>query len=40
MILQVKNFHIEGIPGDDRNYWKVEKEYNFSNLQVGITIAF
>jgi hypothetical protein len=28
-----KNFHIEGIPGDDRNYWKVEKEYNFSNLQ-------
>ena len=28
-----KNFHIEGIPGDDRNYWKVEKEYNFSDLQ-------
>ena len=28
-----KNFHIEGIPGDDRNYWKVEKEYNFSNFQ-------
>ena len=28
-----KNFHIEGIPGDDRNYWKVQGEYNFSNLQ-------
>ena len=28
-----KNFHIKGIPGDDRNYWKLEKEYNFSNLQ-------
>ena len=28
-----KNFHIVGIPGDDRNYWKVQGEYNFSNLQ-------
>lgn len=28
-----KGFHIEGIPGDDRNYWKVEREYNFSDFQ-------
>ena len=28
-----KNFHIEGIPSDDRNYWKVQGEYNFINLQ-------
>lgn len=28
-----KDFHIEGIPGDDRNYWKVEREYNFSDFQ-------